>query len=415
MQKVLTSKQLDSLKPSEGKRYEVRDTLITGLLLRVSKTGGKVWYVTPRVRGRAVRIKIGTYPILTLAQAREKAREILSDAQLGRLTKERLEAERLPTLAEIIPQFIELYAKKRNKDWKETQSVLGKFSALNGRAMREIKRPDVVRVLDEIAAKTPVRANRALAAIKKLFSWCVDRGTVEFNPLSGLKPPTKEVPRDRVLSNKEISACWCSAEQEGTPFAQFVKLLILTGQRRGEVAGMRWSEVDFERGIWTIPAKRAKNASVHAVPLAPLALATLKSMPRFLNCDLVFTTNGRTPVSGFGRLKDRLDKGVAVSDWRVHDIRRTVATNLAMIGIQPHVIEAVLNHKSGIVSGVAAVYNRHAYFAEKSAALTAWAKNVEGLVARAEDSEVNGRARRGASTTNMGTTRAQPVDGFVSA
>lgn len=382
MQRALTPKLLDSLKPSEGKRYEVRDTLIIGLLLRVSKTGGKVWYVTPRVRGRAVRIKIGTYPILTLAQAREKAREILGDAQLGRLTKDRLEAERLPTLVEIVPEFIELYAKKRNKDWKETQSVLGKFSVLNGKAMRDIKRPDVVRVLDEIAAKTPVRANRALAAIKKLFSWCVDRGTVEYNPLSGLKPPTKEVPRDRVLSDKELAACWQVSEQEGTPFEQFVKLLILTGQRRGEVSGMRWSEVDFERGIWTIPAKRAKNASVHAVPLAPLALDTLKSMPRFLNSDLVFTTNGQTPVSGFGRLKDRLDKGVTVSDWRVHDIRRTVATNLAMMGVQPHVIEAVLNHKSGIVSGVAAVYNRHAYFEEKRRALLQWCSYVERSITR---------------------------------
>lgn len=130
-------------------------------------------------------------------------------------------------------------------------SLLG-YSAI----LAATKRHDVVRILDEIAAKTPVRANRAMAAIKKLFSWCVDRGAVEYNPLSGLKPPTKEVPRDRVLSDKELAACWLSAEQKGTPFEQLVKLLILTGQRRGEVSGMRWSEIDFERGIWTIPSKR---------------------------------------------------------------------------------------------------------------------------------------------------------------
>lgn len=346
----------------------------------MSKTGGKVWYVLPRVRGRAVRIKIGTYPILTLAQARERARQLLGDAQLGRLTKERLDAERLPTLGEIIPEFIELYAKKRNKDWKETQRVLTKFASLERLPLREIKRPDVVRVLDDIAANTPVRANRALAAIKKLFSWSVDRGTVEFKPLAGLKKPTKEIPRDRVLSDKELVACWRASEQEGTPFEQFVKILILTGQRRGEVAGMRWSEIDFEHAIWTIPAKRAKNATVHAVPLAPLALETLRSMPRFLNSDLVFTTTGRTPVSGFGRLKDRLDRGVTVSDWRVHDIRRTVATNLAMLGIQPHIIEAVLNHRSGIVSGVAAIYNRHAYFDEKREALVRWEDRLTGMI-----------------------------------
>lgn len=385
MRKAMTSKLLDGLKPAEGKRYEVRDTLIVGLLLRVSKTGGKVWYVTPRVEGKSCRIKIGRYPILTLAEARDRARVLLRDAQLGRLGKDRLQPERLPTLRDIAPQFIELYAKKRNKDWKETESVLKKFAALDGKYLRDIKRPEVVRILDEVAARTPVRANRALAALKKLMSWCVDRGTIEFNPLSGLKPPTKEVPRDRVLSDKELISCWLTAENEGTPFAQFVKLLILTGQRRGEVAGMRWSEVDFERGIWTIPAMRAKNATVHTVPLAPLALDTLKSMPRFLNSDLVFTTNGQTPVSGFGRLKDRLDKGVTVSDWRVHDIRRTAATNLAIMGVQPHVIEAVLNHKSGIVSGVAAVYNRHAYFAEKQTALKMWSERVGVLIAQKEE------------------------------
>lgn len=239
-----------------------------------------------------------------------------------------------------------------------------------------------MRALDTIiAGGAPTRANRALAAIKKLMNWCIDRGIIETSPVAALKPPTKEVARERVLTDIELAACWDAATDEGFPFKQFVQLLILTGQRRGEVSGMRRSELDLDNGIWTLPAKRTKNASSHIVPLAPLAIDILKSVPRFLDSDLVFTTNGKTPISGFGRLKERLDVtvGLDAEDWRFHDLRRTMATNMAMMRIQPHIIEAILNHKTGIVSGVAAVYNRHAYVDEKREALKPWAEKVEEM------------------------------------
>ena len=174
------------------------------------------------------------------------------------------------------------------------------------------------------------------------------------------------------------------AEAEGFPFAPCIQLLLLTGQRRGEVSGMRWSELDFENAIWTIPAKRAKNGSAHMVPLAPLALEVIRTVPRYLDSDFVFTTTGRTAISGFGRLKRRLDIafGPDAEDWRVHDLRRTVATNMAMLKVQPQVIEAVLNHKSGLVSGVAAIYNRHSYLDEKREALEAWANRVAEIIDR---------------------------------
>lgn len=177
--------------------------------------------------------------------------------------------------------------------------------------------------------------------------------------------------RERVLSDNEIATCWRTAAAEGFPFSSFLQILILTGQRRGEVAGLRWSEIDFGKCIWTIPAQRAKNGNSHTVPLAPVVVEILKSAPRFLNSDLVFTTTGKTAISGFDRLKRRLEDviGLDAEHWRLHDIRRTVATNMAIIGVQPHIIEAVLNHRSGIISGVAAVYNRHAYIDEKREAL----------------------------------------------
>jgi hypothetical protein len=239
MRTQLTPKLLDSLKPATVKRYEVRDTLLVGLLVRVSKRGSKIWYVLPRVTGKPKRIKIGSYPILSLADAREKARSLLRDAQLGLLTETAIKAEaaKLARLGEVIPQFIELYAKPRNRDWQETSRILTKFAPLYGRPIGEIKRAEIVHVLDDLAKKTPYRANRALSAIRKLYSWCVDRGTVEFSPVAGLKPPARERARDRVLSDEELSSCWHAAGAEGFPFAQFIQLVILTGQRRGRGGG----------------------------------------------------------------------------------------------------------------------------------------------------------------------------------
>ena len=374
MPRRLTPKTMQALPPATGKRYEVRDALLPGLHLRVSAAGGKVFYLSTRVQGRMKRIRIGSWPVLSLHDAREKARSILRAVELGRYIELSPDEEQqcTPTLGEIVPQFIELYAKPRTKDWKGTERILLKFSTLFSHPVDEIKRADVVHVLDTIIADgAPTRANRALAAIKKLMNWCIDRGVIETSPVAHLKPPTKEVARERVLTDDELKTCWRMAELEGYPFASCIQLMILTGQRRGEVSGMHWSEIDFDNKMWTIPSKRAKNATSHIVPLAPLAIGILRSLPRFLGSDFVFTTTGTTPISGFGRLKERLDAAFddGTEDWRFHDLRRTVATNMAILRVAPHIIEAVLNHSSGIVSGVAAIYNRHAYIDEKREAL----------------------------------------------
>ena len=363
----------------------MRDHLMPGLVVRVSDTGLKVFYVCKRVNGHMRRFKIGPCTVLDLADAREKARELLRNIELGRyVEKAPHEAEqRTPTLAETIPQFIELYAKQRTKDWHGTERVLIKFSSLYSRPVDTIKRADVVRVLDMIVANgTPWRANRALAAFKKLMSWCVDRGIIEHTPVAQLQMPTKEVARERLLTHEELRLCWRAAEQEGFPFGPCVWLLILTGQRRSEVSEMRWSELDLDNALWTIPRTRVKNGTTQVVPLSQLALSIIRSLPRILGSDFVFTTTGTSPISGFGRLKERLDTALppGTEDWRFHDLRRTAATNLAMLRVPPHIIEAVLNHKSGIVSGVAAIYNRHAYIDEKREALELWATRVTELM-----------------------------------
>jgi integrase len=203
---------------------------------------------------------------------------------------------------------------------------------------------------------------------------------LDVNPIVGLRLPHKEQPRERVLSDDELLSLSAAADEEGYPFGNATKLLMLTGQRRGEVSEMRWSEISLERSLWTIPAARSKNARAHEVPLSPPVVSLLTSLPRFLASDWVFTTTGTGPISGFGRFKRRLEVAVGVTDWRIHDIRRTVASGMARLGIDPHVIEKILNHKSGIIAGVAAVYNRYGYEREKREALDRWASHVDALL-----------------------------------
>lgn len=388
MRKTLTTKTLEALKPATAKRYEVRDAKTTGLLVRVSASGSKVFNYSGRVNGKRRRIKIGTYPAVSLSDARTKVREIQRDIDFGTLDLSKPEPVLArQTLGDIVPQFIALYAKPNTKDWKGTQNVLRKFEGLYKKPIDEIKRGDIVRVLDGIVANgTPTRANRALAAIKKLMNWCVDRDMLEASPVASLRPPTKETARDRVLSNNELKTIWHTAHDEGFPFAQFVQLLMLTGQRRGEVSGMRWSEIDLDEAVWTLPASRVKNGRLHIVPLPQMAIDILRSISRFLESDLVFTTNGKTSISGFGRLKKRLALALpeGTEDWRFHDLRRTASTEMARIGVMPHVIDAVTNHKSGVVSGVGATYNRYTYFNEKRGALDRWARQLSEILETAK-------------------------------
>lgn len=381
MRRKLTSKVVEFLNAPGPKRMEVWDTVLQGFGVRVSPTGRKVWFVMVRPDGCPRRVTIGTYPATSLADAREQAGKIIRDAQLG--VFEKPADPETPTLGETIPLFVQLYAKPKNRGWRRAERLLGPFKALFHTPLHKIKRSDVVRLLDVlIASGKPYGANRALSAIKRLMSWALDRGMIEVNPIAGLRPPAKEHSRERILSERELSALLVAADAEGYPFGDLFKMLVLTGQRRGEVTGMHWSEIDFERRVWTIPTGRSKNAQAQDVPLSEPVLNILQSIPRFVGSDYVFTTTGTTPISGFGRAKDRLDAAMGATDWRTHDLRRTTASGMARLGVPPHVVEKVLNHKSGIISGVAAVYNRYGYEKEKREALTAWADYVCSLSER---------------------------------
>lgn len=379
MRHKLTDKYLQNLKPNPDRRFEVRDEVLTGFSVRVMPSGKKTFCLMRRINGKSKRWRIGEYGVFSLSQARSQAKEIIYKIETGQLkVATGLDLKVCPTLEEIIPDYIEKHAKVHNRDWRRKAAHLQKFKPLYSKPIDAITRRDVVDVLDRLAKQAPVGANRALAHIRHLMNWCVERGYIEVSHVNGIKALAKEKARERVLSDDELALLWNACDRLGYPFGPCIRILILTGQRRAEVSGMRWSEVDLDRKIWVLPSDRAKNGQSHEIPLTEHVVDLLKGLPRFQGSDLVFTTNGRTPISGFGRLKQRLDNMLPddQAPWVLHDLRRTFSTNLAKLGVAQPVTEALLNHKSGVVSGIAAIYNRHQYGDEKRAALEAWCERL---------------------------------------
>lgn len=383
MQKVLTNKTLEALKP-QAKRYEVHDLHCPGMSVRISTQGRKTFTVKFRYGVRQKRLKLGVYPRISLATARDKAIDVLRQVDEGIDPTRRRRSPDMKVEA-VCREFIRLHAQPRNKSWREAERILEReFISTFGQCdIREVKRWDVLEIMDgAIARGSTYQANRIHSNIRKLFNWCIERGIVETSPIIGLKSPTKEESRDRVLDDDEIARLLRACRNDVYPFRQFVPTLLATAQRRGELAEMRWSEVDLEAKVWVIPAERSKNGKPHVVPLSTFAREVLDEVPRFLDCDYVFTTTRRSPVSGFSKMLRRLSEGSQTSDWRLHDLRRTAASGMARAGVAPHVVEKVLNHISGTISGVAAVYNRYGYDAEKREALEAWGQVLGGIQGR---------------------------------
>jgi integrase len=287
-----------------------------------------------------------------------------------------------------VAEFIERYAKPRNRTWPETERLLTKadLTAWQERDLRAISRNEILTVLDRMVERgAPIQANRLVAALRRFFGWAVERGLLEASPMASLKPPSAEAHRDRVLSDDELQAVWLAADEIGYPFGPAVQLMILTGQRRSEVLEAGWREFDLERGLWSIPRERAKNGSGHMVPLAPAAVELIRNLPRIgASPHLLFTTNGTTPFSGVSKAMERLsalaDKHMSGdaerAAWRLHDLRRTFATGCARLGVPLHVVEKSLNHTSGTFGGIVAVYQRHDFLNERRSAMQIWANHL---------------------------------------
>jgi integrase len=371
----LTAKGIEAVRAADDRR-ELADDYMRGLYLVVQPTGSKSWAVRYRHGGRSHKHTVGPYPAFDLKQARDAAAKVLRAVAEGRHPEQRQSG----SVEDAVAQFLERHGKNyRPKPRSEAERLLRLQVVGNWgrRKLEEITRADVRAMVARI--KAPIAANRVLSIVRKLFNWAVENDLIVNSPVAGLKAPHAETSRDRVLTDDELRRVWQAAEGLGPLNGAVVRLLVLTGQRRNEVAHMQWGELDLEKRLWTLPRERVKNDRRHEVPLSPQAVATIQALPR-ISDRFVFSTNAESPVNDFGKNKGRLDELSGVSDWVLHDLRRTVASGMARLGISLSVIEKVLNHVSGSFAGIVGVYQRHEFADEKRAALEKWAEHVERLV-----------------------------------
>ena len=338
---------------------------------------------------------LGTLDALDEADARKRARTAFSKAHLGhdpQTEKSELLAQAAVTLGSVVDLYLPLAETRlKPRSFQEVQRHLRlHWKPLSQTALAKVARADVAARLRSIARDNgPFAANRARAALSALYSWAIGEGLADANPVIGTNKATDEISRDRVLSDEELNLIWRNAGDGA--YGTIVRLLILTGQRREEVGGMLWPELRLAHGVWSIDANRTKNGLAHDVPLSSAAIGILREQERRDGRELVFG-EGVGPFQGWSNAKSALDArvqkvlakihgdGFVLKAWRLHDIRRTVATRMGDLGVQPHVVEAILNHVSGHKAGVAGVYNRASYAAEKSAALTLWAEHIDALI-----------------------------------
>lgn len=370
------------------------DGKVPGFGVRVTAKGVKSFYLKYRLGDQYGRMNLGRYPDTSLAKARSKALTALAaladglDPESGQpilLKSETPQARADHLFGEVIDAFVRGYCHRQNRrsTAMETERLLrSNFAPVWGdRKIGDITKSDVHDVIDLIIDRgTPSAARHAFAAIRKLFNWSVERGLIDDSPCRTMKPPVRALNRERVLSDPELGRVWRGCCEQGDTFGAVVRLLILTAQRRGEVCGMRWDELDLEAGLWSIPGARTKNHKPHIVPLTPMAIDILTNWPRLVGSPFVFPARGKPDqaYTGYSKGKRNLDKAVELHDWTLHDLRRTAATGMARDGVPPHVVERLLNHVSGTFGGVAGVYNRFAYLDEMRGALTAW----DGHIAR---------------------------------
>jgi integrase len=397
--RLLTQLAVDKLKPRPGRRYELPDgpAGVPGFALRVSERGVKTFAIRYRTGGKQRRLTLGSAAILSLAEARQRARDALALVERGEDPAEGQREQEANSVAAVAAEYVARHARPKMKRWRAVELMLQRdvVPAWRDRPLASIAKRDVIRLVDGIVDRgAPVSANRTLSLVKRLFSWAIARGIVETNPAAGVAKPHRERPRARTLSEDEIRRVWAALVEMGWPFGDIGRLLLLTAQRRSEVAGMRWDQVDFERAVWTLPAASTKTEAEHIVPLAPPAVEILRQVPRIGGSALVFPSARATstkPVSGFAKPLAAAQRLSGTRAWTWHDCRRTVRSNMGRLGVQPHIGERVLNHAVG--SDVARVYDLHTYLPEVRAALLLWSAEIERIVAGAE-SKIVARPRR---------------------
>lgn len=432
----ITKRAVDALKPTEAIAFlwDAGDGALKGFGVRITPAGVKSYVYQYRLGGRAGsarRYTIGRHGEFTPEQARERARQLAelvrraidpieaeegeaknkADAKASEAQRER-DAKEL-AFDNYTLRFLNAHVLQNTPDsfaFSEAILRLHATPVLTDKPLPSITRRDILNVIDRIPAGRPSVRRNTFAVLRKLFNWARARDDLDRSPMEGMEPPPLVASRDRVLSDNELALAYRASLATPYPFGPLFELLFATGQRRDEVAGLDWSELDRDSAMWTLPRERAKNNEANIIPLNQLAIAALDraagkgadAATEWPRKGLVFTTTGKTSVSGYSKAKAKLDGNMlevarqdaldvaeeqpeAIAQWRVHDARRTLATGLQRLGVRFEVTEAVLNHVSGSRSGIAGVYQRHGWGLEKRAALDAWGAHIEGLLNPADN------------------------------
>jgi len=391
---VLTDAKIRDLRRPKSGQIEVRDKSVPGLRVRVGTSGTKSFVLRKRVAGKYRNIALGRFSgRFGLAEARKKARQLLSDIEskadpLAALPQPRRRSAAALTVSALWPEF--KAAKAHLRSIGEIERVFKRhiLPEFGDRAADQITRSEITRLIDEIARNAPVMARLTLGYLSSFYGWAMPRlDRLQANPCRDAGRPPAPKARDRVLSEQEVGALWHVLEGEGKPFGPAIKLLLLTGQRRNEVFDADRREFDVGAKLWTISGKRAKNGATHLVPLTPAALGIVQKLLKDQRSEKLLPARGNWDMSPSGfskamrRIRESLEEelGHPVQHWTLHDLRRTLATGLQRLGVRLEVTEAVLNHLSGSRSGIVGVYQRHNYFHEKKAALAAWERELKRL------------------------------------
>lgn len=410
--RALTAAAVDRIKPPASGQVDHFDAGYPGLALRVSYGGRRSWAFFYRTNGKQRRMTLGSYPALGLAAAREAWRDARAAVEAGRdPAGEKAEAKRKEpdTVERVARQFIEKWHRPRNRTADEVARMfeLHVYPQIGSREIGSITKRDILDLLDRaIDRGVTVRANRLLANVKVFFGWAVDREIIAASPATGIKAPMPKTDRTRILSDDEVRAFLRACEAMGDPFGPLFRLLLLTGQRRDEVAAAPWAEMDLARALWSLPEARTKNKQPHIVPLSPQALSILDALPSKGRSPLLFPakftrassgTDAVRPVSGFSVAKRQLDRLMlaelgSLPEWRLHDLRRTCVSGMARLGVSAEVREKAVNHVSGALGGLQGVYQHYDFATERREALAAWANHLDRLMTKLPTNVVELRA-----------------------
>jgi len=378
--------------PAIGGRLIITDTVVRGLSLRINPASSKnpeglrYWLFRYRPRGQGQRSSVlGPYPALSLTDARRRAGDIGNAATKGidllaaekRQTEERRKAEaRARTVRDVAEDY--LAHVKALKSYRDIKSRLHNhiFPALGHRLIGEIRQADIVELLDKVQHHRGLRhmTNRVRETLICLFAYAIERQLIETNPAVTTKRRKVEKPRERLLSHDELRALWQALDRISEPGRSFVRTLMLTGCRREEARAMQWTELDLEGRLWSLPSQRTKAARAHEIPLGELAAEIIASQRR--RGAFVFTIDGKRPMT-VHQIKARLDRESGIKDWRLHDLRRTLRSGLAELGVRYEIAERVIGHA---MPQLERTYNVFAYREEKRLALERWARHLTAIV-----------------------------------